>query len=119
MAKITKNPTKPKKRPGATEFYFWIDAFTPATIPMARLAEYMRELATILGEPAFVHFVRLKRGSTGIVHKVQIEAVPKVRDRATSVRRGEHQLSACPAGSTSTKSAGRPNRRLSMITSIA
>ena len=89
MAKITKNPTKPKKRPGATEFYFWIDAFTPATIPMARLAEYMRELATILGEPAFVHFVRLKRGSTGIVHKVQIEAVPKVRDRATSVRRGD------------------------------
>lgn len=88
MAKSKK--TNPKKRkPSATEFYFWIDAFTPATIPMARLAEYMTELATLLGEPASVHFVKLKGGSTGIVHKIQPEAVPKVRERARAVRRGE------------------------------
>jgi hypothetical protein len=78
-----------RSKTGATEFYFWIDAFTPATIPMARLAEYMTELATMLGEPASVHFVKLKRGSTGIVHKVQSEAVPTVRDRARAVRRGD------------------------------
>lgn len=90
MAKNKKNHrTKGPHKPGTAEFYFWIDAFTPATIPMARLAEYMTELATMLGEPASVHFVKLKRGSTGIVHKVQSEAVPKVRERAQAVRRGD------------------------------
>jgi hypothetical protein len=87
MAKKSKKP--PKQKPRTAELYFWIDAFTPATIPMARLAEYMGQLATILGEPASVHFVRLKPGSTSIVHKVQSEAVPKVRDRAAAVRRGD------------------------------
>ena len=56
---------------------------------MARLAEYMAELATMLGETGSVHFVKLKRGSTGIIHKVQVEAVPKVRERASAVRRGD------------------------------
>jgi hypothetical protein len=86
---MPKKRPKPKKKAGTTEFYFWIDAFTPATIPMVRLAEYMAQLAAILGEPASVHFVKLKRGSTGIIHKVQAEAVPKVRDRAAAVRRGD------------------------------
>jgi hypothetical protein len=89
MAKKKKNPNPKARKHSATEFYFWIDAFTPATIPMARLAEYMAELATLLGEPASVHFVKLKRGSTGIVHKIQSEAVPKVRERARAVWRGE------------------------------
>jgi hypothetical protein len=84
-----KNGKQKTHRPSAEELYFWIDAFTPATIPMARLAEYMTELATLLGEAASVHFVRLKRGSTGIVHKIQFEAVPKVRERAAAVRRGD------------------------------
>jgi hypothetical protein len=53
---------------------------------MARLAEYMTELATILGEPAYVHFVRLKSGSTRLVHKVQFEAMPKVLETATASR---------------------------------
>jgi hypothetical protein len=89
MAKKKKNSRPKTRKPRAEEFYFWIDAFTPATIPMARLAEYMSKLATLLGEPASVHFVRLKRGSTGIVHKIQFEAVPKVRERAQAVRRGD------------------------------
>jgi hypothetical protein len=89
MAKNKKNAGRKGLKKGAAEFYFWIDAFTPATIPMARLAEYMAELATVLGEPGSVHFVKLKRGSTGIVHKVQSEAVPKIRERAQAVRRGD------------------------------
>ena len=89
MAKKKKTTSPKERRPSATEFYFWIDAYTPATIPMSRLAQYMGELATLLGEPASVHFVRLKRGSTGIVHRIQPEAVPKVRDRAIAVRRGD------------------------------
>jgi hypothetical protein len=88
MANKKKNNQKARK-PRAVEFYFWIDAFTPATIPMVRLAEYMTELATLLGESTSVHFVKLKRGSTGLVHKIQFEAVPKVRERAKGVRRGD------------------------------
>ncbi len=84
-----KTPAPRRVKAAAAEFNFWIDAFTPATIPMARLAEYMTQLAAMLGEPDSVHFVKLKPGSTGIVHRVQYEAVPKVRDRASAIRRGD------------------------------
>lgn len=70
-------------------FRFTIDAYSPATMPMARLAEYMAELARMLGEPAAVHFERLEPGSTVVVHRVEREAVPKVRERTTAVRRRE------------------------------
>jgi hypothetical protein len=43
---------------------FSIDAFSPDTIPMSRLAEYMRELATLYGSQALVHFKGVRRGST-------------------------------------------------------
>jgi hypothetical protein len=39
---------------GAAEYRFRIDAFTPETMPMARLAEYMSQLAQLLGEPTYV-----------------------------------------------------------------
>lgn len=73
----------------ATEFRFSIEAYTPATIPMARLAEYMAQVVEILGEPASVHFSRLEAGSTQVVSIVEREAVPKVRQRALSVVRGD------------------------------
>lgn len=81
---------RPHKRRGAVaaEYRFRIDAYTPDTMPMARLAEYLAELATVLGEPASVHLVRLEPGSTVLVHEIEREAVPKVRERTTSVRRG-------------------------------
>jgi len=72
-----------------TELRFKIDAYTPEKIPMSRLAEYMAELATLLGEEASVHFKKLERGSTVIVHAIEKEAVPKVRARTAAVRRGD------------------------------
>jgi hypothetical protein len=83
MAKDTKKP----KKSGAGEYRLWIDAYTPKTMPMARLAEYLVQLATILGEPAHVHFVKLERGSTAAVHHIEPEAEPKVMNRAIAVRR--------------------------------
>ena len=56
---------------------------------MWRLAEYMADLAVILGERPAVHFVGIEPGSTILVHKVDAEAVPKVRTRVDLVRRGE------------------------------
>jgi hypothetical protein len=74
---------------GAQELRFYVRAYSPDTMPMARLAEYLAELAAILGEPHAVHFVRLEAGSTAVVHKVEKEAAPKVLGRAEAVRRGD------------------------------
>jgi hypothetical protein len=72
----------------ADEFRLKIEAYTPETMPMERLAAYLSELAEMLGEGKSVHFVRLEPGSTSIIHKIEREAVPKVKARTNSLRRG-------------------------------
>lgn len=67
------------------EYRFTIDAFTPETLPMSRLAEYMAGLARLLGEVERVHFVRLDSGSTEMVQRIEPEAVPEVRKRIQSI----------------------------------
>ena len=69
----------------ASEYRFTIDAYTPETIPMSRLAEYMQDLATLLGEKDHVHFVRLEEGSTTLVQRIDTESVPKVRARVSAI----------------------------------
>ena len=63
------------------EYRFVIDACSPDTLPMARLAEYMGELARLLGRPDQVHFVRLEEGSAVLVQRVEPEAAPDVKER--------------------------------------
>ena len=70
------------------EFRFKIDAYTPETLPMSRLAEYLEALAVLLGEKQAVHFVRIENGSAVPVIRVEAEATPKVRERIKGVRRG-------------------------------
>ena len=65
------------------------DSFTPATLPMARLAEYLGDLATVLGEKEHVHFLELREGSTAVAHVVDHEAVTRVRERLHAARIGE------------------------------
>jgi hypothetical protein len=84
-----RRPSAGGKYATAVEYRFEIDAYTPDTIPMARLTEYMRELAQILGEQSAVHFCRLEAGSTAIVSKIDREATPKVRERVVALRRGD------------------------------
>lgn len=81
-------PRRPRDPNAGEEFRFRFDAYNPTKIPMLRLAEYMHELARIFGEPTAVHFRRLLRGSTIIAATVEHEAVPKVRERVSEVRRG-------------------------------
>lgn len=68
------------------EFKFKIDAYSPATMPMARLARYLQDLSVLLGETKNVHLVRLEEGSTVPVFAVDWEAVPKVKKRANDAR---------------------------------
>ena len=63
------------------EYRFIIDAFSPETLPMSRLAEYMGELARLLGRSDQVHFARLEEGSTVLVQTVESEAMPEVDER--------------------------------------
>ena len=67
---------------------FYIDAYSPETIPMAKLAEYMTEFAELLGKQHAVHFETVEAGSTQIVSRVEFEDVPKVKARLTEMRNG-------------------------------
>lgn len=93
----TPRKTRRRRESAGTEYRFKIGAYTPDTMPMARLAEYIAELAKMLGEPSAVHFVRLERGSTQVVHKINREAVPKVRARLSAVKRGDAPSDAARA----------------------
>jgi hypothetical protein len=62
-----------------------IDAFTPSTLPMARLSEYLRSFAAMLGNEASVHFEKLTHGSTGCHALVDPPAAPKVRERIQGI----------------------------------
>lgn len=73
-------------------YAFRIDAYTPKTIPMARLAEYIAALSALFGEKQNVHYQGLSEGSTVVLSRVEREAVPKVREnleKATSPEGGE------------------------------
>lgn len=74
--------------PKGTTRQFWIDSFTPKTIPMERLAQYMQEFAKLLGESEHVHFIDVIDGSALLISYVDDIAVPKVSERLESVRRG-------------------------------
>ena len=62
-------------------FVFRIDAFTPDTLPMVRLAAYLIELAGLYGEGAGVHFERVAAGSAKLVSRVDSSAIEGVVGR--------------------------------------
>ena len=70
-------------------YTLYIKAYTPETIPMTRLAQYMQNLAAMLGHDAAVHFDTLKPGSTQLVTRIDHEDVPKVASHLAQVKRGE------------------------------
>lgn len=71
------------------EYRFVIGAGSPSTMPMARLAEYMADLARLLGESDHVHFVRIEKGSTVLVQQVDAKASVKVRNRIQACERNQ------------------------------
>ncbi|SDD52693.1 hypothetical protein SAMN05444678_11523 [Sphingomonas sp. YR710] len=82
------------------EYVFRIDVFTPDTMPMGRLAEYLGALARLLGHPEHTHFVRLEEGSAKLVHKVDAVDVPKVETRLNGIRVGDAPKDAMQAQKT-------------------
>ena len=79
------------------EYSFTIEAYTPNTMPLARLARYLGHLAIILGEPKSIHLIRIDGGSTKPVLRVDWEDVPKVQKRVQDVRNNEGPKDALKA----------------------
>jgi hypothetical protein len=74
--------------PGEEVYELCIDSFTPETIPMARLADYMASFAELLGHREHVHFGELKPGSLKVGARVDEIARRKVDKRVDEVRYG-------------------------------
>jgi hypothetical protein len=65
-----------------------IDVFKSSTLPMARLADYLKPFSVMLGSEAHVHFDRVADGSAECRASVEPHAAPKVRERVNSVVAG-------------------------------
>jgi hypothetical protein len=70
----------------STEFRFKIEGLTPSTLSMWRQAEYMLELARLLGEKDHVRFRGLKAGSAVFVQEVDAQAALRVRSRLAAAQ---------------------------------
>lgn len=87
------------------EFLFEIDV--PArTLPMSRLAEYVKDLATMLGQEDHVHLIEIRESSTVLVPFVDDIAFQKVQKQVIAIRNG-----SAPQKAMTTYEA--VNRRLS------
>lgn len=69
----------------SNEYTLRIDVFTPDTLPMARLAEYMAALADLIGHKESTHFARIEEGSACLVSRVDEQDAPKVQRRLEAV----------------------------------
>ncbi len=62
-----------------------IDVFTPATLPMSRLADYLKQFALMIGSEESIHFSDVGEGSAELHARVDALAVPSVRARVQAV----------------------------------
>lgn len=93
----------------AAEYSFRIAGFTPETLPMVRLAEYLGDFAKLLGSPEHVHFGDLKDGSAVLVAAVDQEARPVVNPRVRAATRGDGSKEAVGAWNRLNEMLGRDN----------
>ena len=100
------------------EYRFKIEAFTPETMPMARLAEYLRDLSTLLGQDKSVHLIRVEDGSTVPVMLVEWEAEPKVLERLRAVRHKDAPAEVLKAAQDIDRRLAEDNAKVAIIDPI-
>lgn len=75
-------------------FFFKIDAFTPEDMPMGRLAEYMVNLARLLGSKKHVHTVDIKKGSFVLEFDIEEPYKEKAIKRVLDASQGKGDRAA-------------------------
>jgi len=73
---------------------FRIDAWKPETLPVARLADYLAELAKLFGHKKYVHFIKVRKGSAIPELLVDPVAAPKIAARLRLVGSPDAALEA-------------------------
>jgi hypothetical protein len=79
------------------ELHFSIEGATPHTLSMARLAEYLKELAKLLGSEDKVHFLRVDEGSADCAMEVEEEEQSVISDRVRQAKMGQGPKEAIKA----------------------
>lgn len=103
---------------GVSEYRFRIDAYSPETMPLDQLAQYLEDLADLFGESQSVHLVRIEKGSTVPVLRVQREAETKVRERLRLVRANEGPAEAMRAAKKIDERLRRDNAKATVVDPI-
>ena len=71
------------------ELSFVIPGYTPETMPLDRLIEYLQQMAVVLGDPTNLHLVEIRESSTAPVLHAPRAIALAARERASSVQRGD------------------------------
>lgn len=79
------------------EYRFKIEAYSPETMPLIVLTDYLRDVAELLGEQKSTHLIRIERGSTCPVFLIDPEAQPKIHRRIKEIGTGDAPQSAMEA----------------------
>ncbi len=100
------------------ELSFVIPGYTPETMPLNRLIEYLQQMAVVLGDPENLHLVEIRTSSVAPVLHAPRSTALQARERAQQVQRGDgtkRQLDAfnrirrmVRRDAVGTKYAGRP-----------
>jgi hypothetical protein len=100
------------------ELSFVIPGYTPDTMPLNRLIEYLQQMAVVLGDPQNLHLVEIRQSSVAPVLRAPPATALEARERASRVGRGDgtkRQLDAynrirrmVRRDAAGTKYAGRP-----------
>jgi hypothetical protein len=68
------------------EYILRIDVFKPESAPMQKLAEYLLQLAKLLGETEHVHFSQISEGSLQLHALADFVAEPRIQDRLAAIQ---------------------------------
>jgi hypothetical protein len=68
---------------------FVIPGYTPETIPLARLIEYLQQMTAVLGDPENLHLIGIEEGSVEPVLRAPKAVALKARDKVSRVQRGD------------------------------
>jgi hypothetical protein len=69
-------------------FEFTVPGYTPDTMPLDRLIEYLEQLTVVLGEASELHLVGIEKSSTRPVLVMRHDVATRARARASEVRQG-------------------------------